>query len=80
MVWIYSFTSNTGKGGYKTLCDIEANLTLSKKVLITMKNVVLCSDAVSGYKTTHCILGIRNMFDKSGISVFRWNFNASGEG
>ena len=35
-----------------------------------MKNVVLCSDAGSGYKTTQCILGMRNMFDKAGISVF----------
>ena len=46
----------------------------------TIKNVVMFSDARSGYKTTHYILGMRNMFDKSGISVFRWHFNASGEG
>ena len=45
-----------------------------------MNNVVLCSDAVSGYKKNECILGMSNMFDKYGISVFHWNFNAPGEG
>ena len=44
-----------------------------------MNNVVMCSDSVSGYKTTQCTVGMGNMFDKSGISVFRWHFNASGE-
>ena len=34
----------------------------------------------SGYKKTQCILGMGNIFDKYCISVFCWNFNASGEG
>ena len=46
----------------------------------TMKNVVVCSDAGSGYKKTQLILGMINVFDKSGVSVFRWGFNSSGEG
>ena len=45
-----------------------------------MNNVVLCSDAGSGYKKTQLILGMINVFDKSGVSVFRWGFNSSGEG
>ena len=61
MVCIDKFPSNTGQGGYKTQCDIEANLTLSKKLFPTMNNVVLCSDVGSGYKTTHFILGMRNI-------------------
>ena len=45
-----------------------------------MNNIVLCSNAGSGYKTTQCILGMSNMFDKYSISVFRYHFNASAEG
>ena len=67
MVWIDSFPSNIVQGGYETLCAIEANLTLSKKKFPTMKNCFLRSDAGSGYKTTQCILGMRNVFDKPGI-------------
>ena len=61
------------------MCDIESNLTLSKIIFPTINNVVLCSDEGSEYKTNQCILGMIDMFDKSGISVFRWHFNASGE-
>ena len=45
-----------------------------------MKNVILCSDVGSGYKTNHGILGMRNMFHKAGISLICWYVNASGEG
>ena len=67
MVWIDSFPSNIGQGGCKTLCAIEANLTLLEKLFSTMNNIVLCSNAGSGYKTTQCILGMSNMFDKYSI-------------
>ena len=67
MVWIDSFPSNTGQGGYETLCAIEANLTLLEKLFSTMNNIVLCSNAGSGYKTTQCILGMSNLFDKYSI-------------
>ena len=35
MVWIDSFSYNTGQGGYKTVCTVEANLTLSKKKILS---------------------------------------------
>ena len=46
----------------------------------TMNNVVVCSDAGSGYKKTLRFFVMSNMFDKAGISVFCWYFNTPWEG
>ena len=81
MVWIDSFGSNTTQGGYETLSVIEASLIEAKKIFNNkLESISLFSDAGSGYKTTQCLLGIRNISNAHGVQIKRWHFNASGEG
>ena len=80
MTHIDSFCSNTGQGGYKTLCAEEASLHRAKEIHPNQSEVVLCSDAGSGYKSTQSILGLRNSDEWTGIRVKAVHFNASREG
>jgi hypothetical protein len=80
MAWIDSFCSNTGQGGYETLCVEEASLRELKKLFPDVGDVVFCSDAGSGYKSSQTILGLRNSKELTGVRVRHLHFNASGEG
>jgi hypothetical protein len=77
---IDSFCSNTGQGGYETLCAGEAALKRAMEVHPSMPGIGLCSDAGSGYRSTQVILGLRA--SKSwGCPRVKWvHFNAPGEG
>lgn len=77
---IDTFCSNTGQGGYETLCVLEAGLKKAKEIDPSIDEVAMCQDAGSGYKSTQVVLGLRNSMEVTGVRV-RWlHFNASGEG
>jgi hypothetical protein len=72
MIWIDSFGANTTQGGYETLCVEE--------LCPCVEEIDFLSDEGSGYKSSHTLLGLRNIKEETGIHVRYVHFNASGEG
>jgi len=80
VIHVDSFGSNTGQGGYETLCVLEATLKKAKELQPALENAVLIQDAGSGYKSTTVVAGLRKSREMTGVRVKRLIFNASGEG
>jgi len=77
---IDSYCSNTGQGGYETLCAEEAALAQVKVIHPEIDSIVMCSDQGSGYKSTQTILGLRNSQSWGGPRVKHLHYNGPSEG
>ena len=80
---IDTFGSNTGQGGYETLCVLEATLKKALQLQPSLGDsdgAVLIQDAGSGYKSTTVVAALRKSKEVTGVRVKMLIFNASGEG